>query len=79
MEMARSMMKTKHLWNEYWDEAVATIVYIMNWCLTKNVKNKVPQEVRTGMNHNVSHLKFFGCVTYAHVLDELRRKLDKKG
>ena len=31
------------------------------------------------MWHNVSHLKFFGCVAYAHVLDELRRKLDKKG
>ena len=31
------------------------------------------------MNHSVSHLKFFGCVTYAHVLNELRNKLDKKG
>ena len=31
------------------------------------------------MNHNVSHLKFFGCVAYAHVLDELRKKLDNKG
>ena len=31
------------------------------------------------MNHSVSHLNFFGCVAYAHVLDELRRKLDKKG
>ena len=31
------------------------------------------------MNHSVSHLKVSGCVAYAHVLDELRRKLDKKG
>ena len=31
------------------------------------------------MNHSVSHLKFFGCVTYAHVLDEMIKKLDKKG
>ena len=30
------------------------------------------------MNHSVSHLKFFGCVAYAHVPDELRKKLDKK-
>ena len=29
--------------------------------------------------YSVSHLKVFGCVAYAHVLDELRRKLDKKG
>ena len=31
------------------------------------------------MKHSVSHLKVFGCVAYAHVLDELRKKLDKKG
>ena len=31
------------------------------------------------MNHSVSHLKVFGCVAYSHVLDELRKKLDKKG
>ena len=43
------------------------------------MKNKVPQEAWTSMNHSVSHLKFFGCVAYAHVPDELRRKLDKKG
>ena len=43
------------------------------------MKNKIPQEAWTGMNHSVSHLKVFGCVAYAHVRDELRRKLDKKG
>ena len=31
------------------------------------------------MNHNVSHLKVFGCAAYAHVPYELRKKLDKKG
>ena len=30
------------------------------------------------MNHGISHLKFFGCVAYAHVLDELRKKLENK-
>jgi hypothetical protein len=32
-----------------------------------------------GMKHNVVHIKVFGCVAYAQVLDELRKKLDKKG
>jgi hypothetical protein len=27
----------------------------------------------------VVHLKLFGCVSYAHVPDELRKKLDNKG
>ena len=44
MEMARSMLAAKHLPNEYWGEAVATAVYIMNRCPTKNVKNKVPKK-----------------------------------
>ena len=79
MEMARSMLAAKHLLDEYWGEAVATVVYIMNLCLTKSVKNKVPQEAWTCMNHSVSQLKFFGCVAYAHVPNELRKKLEKKG
>ena len=79
MEMVHNMIVAKHLPNEYWGEVVATAIYIMNWCLTKSVKNKIPQEAWTGMNHSVSHLKVFGCVAYAHVPDELRKKLDKKG
>ena len=43
------------------------------------MKNKIPQEAWRGMNHSVSHLKKFDCVAYAHVPDELRKKLDKKG
>jgi hypothetical protein len=31
------------------------------------------------MKHNVAHLKVFCCVTYAHVPDEFRKKLDNKG
>ena len=50
----------------------------MNRCPTKSENNKVPQESWTGMNNSVSHLKIFGCVAYAHVLDELRGNLDKK-
>ena len=66
MEMARNMMEAKHFPNEYWAEVVATVVYVMNRC-------------PTGMNYSVSHLNFFGYVAYAHVPDELRKKLEKKG
>ena len=79
MEMARNMMASKKLSNEYWVEAVTTAVYIMNRCPTKSVKNKVSQEAWTCMNHSVSHLKVFGCVAYAHVLDDMRKKLYNKG
>ena len=72
------MFEAKHFSNEYWAEGVATAVYIMNRCPTKSMKNKIPQEAWTSMNDIVSHLKKFGCVAYAHVRDELRKKLEKK-
>ena len=77
--MAHSMLAAKHFPKKYWGEVVAIVVYIMNRCSTKSVKNKVPQEAWTSMNHNVSHLKVVGCVTYAHVLYEMRKKLENKG
>jgi hypothetical protein len=78
MEMTCRILETKHFSSEYWVEEVATIVYIMNKFPTKSVKNKVPQEAWTCMKHNVVHLIFFGYVSYTHVLDEMRNKLDKK-
>jgi len=39
------MLEDKKLSNEYWDEAIATALYIMNICPTKIMKNKVPQDV----------------------------------
>jgi hypothetical protein len=47
MEMVCSMLAAKHLSNEYWNEEVAIVVYIMNKSLTKSVRNKVPQEAWT--------------------------------
>lgn len=30
-------------------------------------------------DHQLDILKFFGCIAYAHALDQLRKKLDDKG
>jgi hypothetical protein len=65
--------------NEYWGEAVATTVSILNKCSTKSVKNRVPQESWTRLKHSMAHLKVFGYVAYAHVPYDLRNKLDNKG
>jgi len=32
----------------------------------------------SGRKQNVTHMRVFGCVAYAHVPDELRKKLDSK-
>jgi transposase InsO family protein len=67
MEIACSMLATKHLSNEYWAEAVETAIYILKICPIKSMKDRVPQESWTLFKHNVVHLRFFGCVAYAHV------------
>jgi len=78
MDMARSMMKERHLSNEYWGDAVACSVFILNRSLSKSVMNHVPQEAWDRKPCNVSCFRIFGCVAYAHVPKEMRRKLDDR-
>ena len=79
IEMARSMMKEKNLPNDYWAKVVSCVAYILNRCPTKSVQNVVPEDAWSGRKHSVTHMRVFGCVAYAHVLDELKKKLDNKG
>lgn len=37
-----------------------------------------PEETWSGSKPSVKHLRVFGCLCFKHVLDQLRRKLDKK-
>lgn len=78
MEMERSMLKGKNLPNEYWAEAMACAVYILNRSPTKIVKNMIPQQAWSGKHHCVSHLRVLGCIAYAYVPKEVRSKLDGK-
>lgn len=77
--MVRSMLKAKHLPHEYWAEAITCAVYILNRCPTKAIMNRIPEEAWSGQKQTVTHMRVFGCVAYAHVSDQLRKKLDSKG
>eukprot|EP00253_Pinus_taeda_P019205 PITA_19205 len=79
LETARSMLKAKHLPNDYWAKVVACAAYILNRCPTKSIQNIVLEEAWSGRKHSVTHMRVFGCVASAHVPDELRKKLDNKG
>ena len=79
MDMVRSMLKTIYFPNYYWAEAVYYAGYILNRCPTKEIMNRVPEEAWSGTKQGVTHMKFFGCVAYARILDQLRKKLDSKG
>ncbi len=79
VESARSMITHARLPNMYWAEAISTAVYLRNRMPTTAIKeNKTPYELWCGRKPNVSHLRVFGCMAYAHVPDSERRKLDKK-
>ena len=79
MDMVRSMLKEIFFPNEYWAEAVNFATYVLNICPTKSVMNKVPEEAWSSIKQHVTHMRVFGCVAYAHILDQIRNKLDSKG
>jgi hypothetical protein len=78
MNMARTLLKEKHLSNTFWAEVVGCSVYLLNRSPTTSLKMKVPQEAWSGTKLNVSHLRTFGCIAYAQIPSELRKKLDDR-
>ena len=45
---------------------------------TRSVPNTTPIEAWSGFKPNVQHLKVFGSITYTHVPNTARSKLDDK-
>lgn len=60
------------------DEALNTIVYLLKRLQTRVVQDMIPCEAWKGINPSARHLKVFGSVCYAHVLNAKRGKLDIK-
>lgn len=77
--IARNMLKSKYLPKTYWVEAVDCTVYLLNHCPTKSVKFNTPLEIWSSIKPSVSHLKVFGCIAYAHIPKQRRKKLDNRG
>jgi hypothetical protein len=63
---------------ELWGEFLLAIVYIFNRTLTSHTE-VTPFEKLFGKKPSVAHLRVLGCRAYAHVPDQLRKKLDPKG
>lgn len=78
MDKARCMLMESGLSRKYWAEAVATAFYLKNRSPTKSIGGKIPEEVWTGNKVELGHLRVFGCIAYALVPPQNRRKLDPK-
>lgn len=79
VESARSMIAHARLLKAYRAEAISTAFYLRNRMPTASIKgNTTPYEGWDERKPNVSHLRVFGCMAYAHVPKSKRQKLDMK-
>lgn len=78
VEITRSMLIDSKTPHRFWAEALSTAVYLKNRCPAKAVNGKTPFEALTGEKPNIGNLRRFGCVAYAHIPKDERRKLDPK-
>lgn len=76
VEMTRSMLAGSSLPQNFWAETLSTAVYLRNRSPTKAVKGMTPFEAFHGRKPDVGHLRAFGCVCYAHIAKDERKKLD---
>jgi hypothetical protein len=72
--MARTMLKTKKIPNEFWAEVVDCVVYLLNRCPIKELNNMTLQKVWNARKPSL----VFGSITYMHVDDQVKTKLDDK-
>jgi hypothetical protein len=77
MEKERCMLSGVELGQEFWVEAVGTTCYLVNRSPSSVLDNKTPQEVWTGKEPSLTHIKVFGYDAYVHVPKENLSKLDK--
>ena len=77
-ERARSMRIHAGLPKMFWAEAVNTAAYLINHGPSIPLDGKIPKEVWSGKEVNLSHLRVFGCISYVHIDSAERSKLDAK-
>ncbi|KAK3017333.1 hypothetical protein RJ639_005486 [Escallonia herrerae] len=78
MERARCMRIHVDLPLQFWAPAVDTAVYLINRSPTSALNGGIPEEEWSGKPVNYSFLRVFGCIAYAHIDKEERKKLDSK-
>ena len=78
METARSMLIHAHLPLAFWAEAVSCATHLRNRSPSSSIAGKTPFECWFGQKPDLSNLRVFGCVSYSHIPNELRKKLDPK-
>lgn len=80
MDKVRSMLSESGLSKQFWAEAAATAVHLINKSPSTAIGDKIPDEVwynKDGLDY--SYLRRFGCVAYVHSDDGKLNPRAKKG
>ncbi|KAE8675966.1 hypothetical protein F3Y22_tig00111640pilonHSYRG00200 [Hibiscus syriacus] len=77
-ERARSMRIHAELPKFIWAEAINTAAYLINRGPSVSLDGRIPEEVWSKKEINLSHLRVFGCISYVHIDYAERSKLDAK-
>lgn len=78
VEKVISMLHTCGLANKFWVDTVLTADYVLNISPTYVVYGKTPHEAWFKLKPNVSHLRVFGCVAFAHQLAQHVQRWDNR-
>jgi transposase InsO family protein len=78
MEYSRSMRLLAGLPLQFWEDAVDTVVYLINKGPSSYLDGRILEEEWTGKKVNYYFLKTFGCEAFVHIDKENRTKLEEK-
>jgi hypothetical protein len=79
MEAVKTMIHDQYLPMCLWEEATKKIVYVQNRLSHSSLGFNTPEEMFSGNNLEVIHLKIFGCPIFVHIPKEKRKKMDPSG
>ncbi|GFS51352.1 retrovirus-related Pol polyprotein from transposon RE1 [Trichonephila clavipes] len=73
----KTLLKSSEVPHKFWGEALLCFTYAWNRICHKD-SNKTPFEKYSGGKPSVLHLKPFGCLAYAGVPKQIRKKFDMR-
>ncbi|GFT50349.1 retrovirus-related Pol polyprotein from transposon TNT 1-94 [Trichonephila clavipes] len=73
----KALLKSSEVPHKFWGEALLCFTYAWNRICHKD-SNKTPFEKYSGRKPSVLHLKPFGCLAYAGVPKQIRKKFDMR-
>jgi hypothetical protein len=78
VEMAHCLLQAKGPSTKFCVDVVYCSNYLLNLIPTKVVWNVTPIEKWSGRKPSIGHLGIFGCIAWAHIPIDRRKKLDAK-